>query len=775
VLQRSHTITLNGSNGAVGGTSCSSPSLAGILALLNQYLAKNGVQTLPGLGNINPQLYRLAQSSPSAFHDITSGNNIVTCAQGTPDCLTGSFGYSAGAGYDMATGLGSIDANALFTQWNNSSLGVTVTLSSFVAKFPLDYPVQISAVVAPASGSGSPTGTVAFSSNGIALGSAPLATSGTQQVATLSFPAYSLGAVGRFTIDAQYSGDTSFTAGGATLRIQVTLPVSAAAITLTAPNTVWPEPPDAQGLSWQAAVSLSEIGGVVPAAVTGLSIDGQSQSLSQYFPSPNIRPGASTTANFVFRNLATPVTRTFVFTGVDANGNSWSRQTNIVFMPYPTIDDFSLTAVPLTVYQNTAASPSCQWAVQLHLDDIGGFQNVVTSLFAGGVDLSSQIPSVFGTTRLGAWGSLQGQLCFGNITPPASNLLFVGLSNGNAAEVTVSFAGPQTNPAKLSASPANISLASSGSQTAQSALTVNTSSPTQQWTASLYPANRTTAWLSTSALSGTGNGQITLKASGAGFEPGVYWATIVLESDSAVPQSISVPVMFVLGGSTTGTAINAAVNAASFQPSISPGMILSVFGSQLASQSASVSGNPLPYSTTGVSATVNGQAAPVIYASAGQLNIQVPYAVGSGPGIVGINNNGQIAGFPIQIAPSAPAVFVDGSGFIAGNATAQQGNYATLYLTGAGEVSPALKTAYEPSPTTAVANLPVPVLPLTVTVGGVSAFVQFAGLIPGTVGTTQVNFLIPPSVPAGVQPVVVTIGNVASPPVNVTVQPQSSQ
>ena len=56
------------------------PPMAGIVALLNQYQVKQGFQKTAGLGNINPQLYRLAQAVPGAFHDITAGNNMVSRA-----------------------------------------------------------------------------------------------------------------------------------------------------------------------------------------------------------------------------------------------------------------------------------------------------------------------------------------------------------------------------------------------------------------------------------------------------------------------------------------------------------------------------------------------------------------------------------------------------------------------------------------------------------------------------------------------------------------------
>jgi len=71
-------IFTQGTRGVVGGTSVASPVFAGMIALLNQYQVANGFQTTAGQGNINPQLYSMAQSAPGAFHDITVGDNVVT-------------------------------------------------------------------------------------------------------------------------------------------------------------------------------------------------------------------------------------------------------------------------------------------------------------------------------------------------------------------------------------------------------------------------------------------------------------------------------------------------------------------------------------------------------------------------------------------------------------------------------------------------------------------------------------------------------------------------
>ncbi len=103
--------TTTGSVNPTGGTSAGAPSFAGVLALLVQ-------ETGARLGNINPNLYAVADISQTAFHDITSGSNSVACLLGTVNCLTGTMGYSAGVGYDQASGWGSIDAYNLVEQWS---------------------------------------------------------------------------------------------------------------------------------------------------------------------------------------------------------------------------------------------------------------------------------------------------------------------------------------------------------------------------------------------------------------------------------------------------------------------------------------------------------------------------------------------------------------------------------------------------------------------------------------------------------------------------------
>jgi subtilase family serine protease len=95
-----------------GGTSVAAPAFAGIVALIDQ---KTGTRQ----GNINPTLYSLAASAPNSFHDIVTGDNKVPCLSGTTGCPSGTttIGFTATPGYDQVTGLGSVNASNLITQW----------------------------------------------------------------------------------------------------------------------------------------------------------------------------------------------------------------------------------------------------------------------------------------------------------------------------------------------------------------------------------------------------------------------------------------------------------------------------------------------------------------------------------------------------------------------------------------------------------------------------------------------------------------------------------
>jgi pseudomonalisin len=99
----------NGGLYVVGGTSAATPSFAGVMALVVQHTAARQ-------GNANTVFYSLDSKQraggASVFHDITSGNNSVP----------GQTGFNATAGYDQATGLGSIDASVLVNHWSDATV-----------------------------------------------------------------------------------------------------------------------------------------------------------------------------------------------------------------------------------------------------------------------------------------------------------------------------------------------------------------------------------------------------------------------------------------------------------------------------------------------------------------------------------------------------------------------------------------------------------------------------------------------------------------------------
>ncbi|UWZ83550.1 protease pro-enzyme activation domain-containing protein [Occallatibacter riparius] len=190
----------------VGGTSTSAPALAGILALVTQKLGAGA-----RLGQANWVLYKLAQTTPSIFHSITNGNNSVYCKTGSPNCGSNNFlmGYNAQAKYNMATGLGSIDATQLVNHWNDASRGATTTtLSLDKSTFTHGSPVTITAGVNPTSATGAVAITNDYASQPNATASSP--TSTILALSAGSAPgSYSQFPGGTYNVYASYGGDAS--------------------------------------------------------------------------------------------------------------------------------------------------------------------------------------------------------------------------------------------------------------------------------------------------------------------------------------------------------------------------------------------------------------------------------------------------------------------------------------------------------------------------------------------------------------------------------------
>jgi hypothetical protein len=135
----------------VGGTSVASSAMAGIMALVQQ---KSGAAQ----GLANPALYQLAAKDDRAscnsntvangnsctFYDVTVGTNAMACVAGSANCVVNTAGerlgvvsgYKATTGYDLATGLGSINAYNLVNAWPAGSTSGGVSVSPATFAFP---------------------------------------------------------------------------------------------------------------------------------------------------------------------------------------------------------------------------------------------------------------------------------------------------------------------------------------------------------------------------------------------------------------------------------------------------------------------------------------------------------------------------------------------------------------------------------------------------------------------------------------------------------------
>ena len=759
-------LTYNNAAHLVLGTSASSPAFAGLVALLNQQAGGTGQ------GNINPALYRLAQATSDVFHDITTGDNKAGCVQSSPGCINGMVGFNAGTAYDMTTGLGSLDGFNFVMEWSTgTSTFVSLDINPNTALKLTDTATLTASITAAGV---PPTGTVTFLTNDTAIATAPVTVSGTSATATASVSVLLL-APGNNTVTALYSGDSVYRGSQGSAHIALSAPANAAfVIPFVTPNPVYET---AAAAHWEYTVGLEERGGVAT-TITSFTIGGNND-LFLLGSNPKLAANGSTAVNIVSTSLTPPVNRTISIGGTDANGNQWTQTFTVPFLgPLGTqvAPGMTLTSPAATIQQNPKADPSCQWALPVSVQETGGFPVLLTAFTAGTASLTSQIQTVFGTTRLAPYGALRGTVCFSGSAPPAAKSaqitgttsLLPGLPMTVSATLSVSFTAASAAPATMSTPVQSVALDSaSGNLTAS--IPVNFTGGVPQFTTSVSPANSTASWLTVTPATASGSSPVNLQASTSGLSPGVYNAVVSIQAVDAVPQVIQMPVTFVVGGSSS-TQISAAVNAWSNATPAAPGELMTVYGSNFANFPAQATRLPLPLVLSGVTATVNGVSAPLEFVSPNQINLQVPYETGAGQAVLAISNNGQIASFPFQVAPSAPGVLSTVFDNLTGAPihTIQAGSSEVLlaFVTGEGDVTPTLGTGATPSSTiTDPTKLPHSRLPLTMTIGGVSVSPLFAGIPSGIAGATQIDFQVPASVPAGDQKLIVTVGGVPAPPI----------
>jgi subtilase family serine protease len=228
---------------SVGGTSASSPAFAAIMAMINQMTGQRQ-------GNANAILYKLFSSnpancnsstapltgSPCIFYDITKGNDSVPCAGASPNCSSTTANtngvlvdakkvpaFTTGTGYDLATGLGSVNVTNLANAWATFETTLKPTATSVTKTVPailvgIAHGTQVSFTVKVAPNPvvpGTPSGEVSLltdanpnlnppSSGTLGEGAMTLDGTGSATITTSGLTG------GTYNISAHYPGDNTF-------------------------------------------------------------------------------------------------------------------------------------------------------------------------------------------------------------------------------------------------------------------------------------------------------------------------------------------------------------------------------------------------------------------------------------------------------------------------------------------------------------------------------------------------------------------------------------
>jgi len=272
-----------------GGSSAAAAIFGGISALLAQ---KYGAQ-----GNLAPHLYSL-RSQAGIFNDVEQGSARLACAAGSRGCdESGSIGYDALAGFDLATGLGTPNADNLVNAWarpdatGTGTTSIVLTVSPVVANATYNPSAQLTFTVSVSTTTSgpTPTGTVQFTDSATtgSLGSLTLDSSG---MAVL-IPAIGALPVKGNNITAVYSGDTNY-ASNSSQPLTVNIQQSTTSMTVT-PATTAPAAGSVISVSVTMVIGIPPAGTIPPSGKITLNVDGLANSTASL-----VTAAGATTASF---------------------------------------------------------------------------------------------------------------------------------------------------------------------------------------------------------------------------------------------------------------------------------------------------------------------------------------------------------------------------------------------------------------------------------------------------------------------------------------------
>jgi uncharacterized protein (TIGR03437 family) len=351
-----------------------------------------------------------------------------------------------------------------------------------------------------------------------------------------------------------------------------------------------------------------------------------------------------------------------------------------------------------------------------------------------------------------------------------------GAANSVPIPVTLTVSGP----GQLEVTPAQLSFASPVGGPAPASQTVSVGAVSAiAFTAS---ASSNAKWLSVTPAAGTTPASLSISVNPTGLLAGTYLAGITVTPISGSGTPVTVMVTFKVGSGTgTGTpTISSVQNAASgVAGTVSPGLWVSIFGNSLGpvtgvSFVTPPTGETVATTLANTQVLFDGTAVPLLYVSDAQVNALVPFElVGKTSTVMQVVSNDQVsASVTLPVVAAQPGLFTsNGSGKGEGailnqdssvnsaSNPAAQGSIIVLYGTGGGQTNPAsIDGGFNPLNAEGILLLPV-----TVTIGGQPAQVEYSGPAPGLVdGVMQINATLPSGIASGAVPVVVTVGTASS-------------
>ena len=402
---------------------------------------------------------------------------------------------------------------------------------------------------------------------------------------------------------------------------------------------------------------------------------------------------------------------------------------------------------------------------------------------------SQSFTDVAATSTGGAWLSVTPAAGAGNATlsvaaNPAG--LAPGIYNGSIT-VTPSGGVAQTVPvtltvttqASLAATPNPLAFSYTAGNPAPAAQIV---SVTSSGAAVTFTATATSnGWLSVTPSSATTPASLSVSVNPASLGAGVYNGSIALAgAGGSVDIAVSLTVIAPLPN------IDHLANSASYLAGgVAPGEIVTVFGSSLGPSigvGAVIANGHIATTLANVQVTFNGYAAPILYASAGQINAIVPYELAGQSDVsvevmFGSARSNQVALPVVSAAPGVYSANASGQGpgaildlhyqLVSTTNPASAGDIIQVFATGQGQTSPAgVDGLIEPS----ALPLPAPLLSAAATIGGVAATIQYVGAAPGLVaGALQMNIVVPPGLPSGAAALFISFGGIDSSQAGITV------